>query len=258
MKKILLVIIFLLLTGCQNNNTENGTSVNANSENNDTNVSQSSNIASNLKRKIIIPLYFYDVNKWDKVAQYQNEIVIINPNNGPGDSIDANYEKLITKLNNNNDLPIGYVYTKWGSRDINEVKKDIDKWIAYYKVKGFFIDETSTNQAELDYYTKLSTYIKSKGNYYIVLNPGVFPNVGYFMIADNIVVFEDNANKLNKTVCNVESGKSSIIVYDANETKMKEIVKTYQCKNLYVTDDDLPNPYDTLPSYFDEEIKLLK
>ena len=213
---------------------------------------------SDIKRQIIIPLYFDDANKWDEVTKYQNEIVILNPFNGPGDSVDDNYQNLITKLNNNNDLPIGYIYTNSGNRDINEVKADIDKWLSFYNIKGFFVDESAIDTANLAYYQELSDYIKSKGNYYIVLNPGTMPDEGYFDIADNIIVFEDSVDKLDSEVCNSNIYKSSIIVYDANETQMNNIIKTYKCKNIYVTDDNLPNPYDTLPTYFDEEIALLK
>jgi len=212
----------------------------------------------NDERKIIIPLYFYDIDKWDKVAKNRNEIVIINPNNGPGESIDNNYINLINKLNNNQDLAIGYIYTKWGGRDIDEVQADIDKWIEFYDIKGFFVDEVSTSKEDLNYYEKLTNYIKSKGNYYIVLNPGVMPDNEYFNIADNIVVFEDSVDKLvDNSICNLNN-KSSIIVYDANETQMENIIRKYKCKYVYITDDTLPNPYDDLPSYFDEEIKLLK
>jgi len=249
MKKLFIFLI-LLFIGCEGNVNKETTT----SDNTEINTSTSEEFI----RKMIIPLYFYDINKWDRVAENQNEIVIINPNNGPGDTIDTNYENLITKLNNNKDLPIGYIYTKWGNRDINEVKSDIDKWLSFYNVKGFFVDEAATDTANLSYYQELSDYIKSKGNYYIVLNPGVMPDESYFSIADNIVVFEDDVNKLKKDVCDLDKNKSSIIVYDANETQMKEIVNDYNCKGIYVTDDEMPNPYDTLPTYFDEEIELLK
>lgn len=243
MKKIILIIVLLFL-GCQGNSK-------AFEEQNATEKNQS--------KKIIIPLYFYDKSKWDEVANYkEKEIVILNPSNGPGDEIDVNYQNLIEKLNKNGNMPIGYVYTKWGNRNIEEVKNDIDKWIKFYPgIKGFFIDEASENESELDYYKNLYLYIKSKGNFYIVLNPGVYPDKKYFDISDNIVVFEDDFNKLNSDVCTENPSKSSIIVYDANKTQMENVLK-YKCKNFYVTDDTLPNPYDTLPSYFDEEIKLLK
>jgi len=212
--------------------------------------------SNNSQKKIIIPLYFYDSNKWNEVAKYQNEIVIINPDNGVGDTIDTNYENLITKLNNNKDLPIGYIYTKWGNRDIDEVKKEIDKWLSFYNIKGFFLDEAATDKSNLAYYQELSDYIKSKGNYYIVLNPGVMPDKSYFSIADNIIVFEDSVDKLEKGVCG--NSKSSIIVYKATRNEMINIIKNYNCSLMYITDDEMPNPYDTLPTYFDEEIELLK
>ncbi|MEO1927162.1 MAG: spherulation-specific family 4 protein [Nautiliaceae bacterium] len=99
--------------------------------------------------------------------------------------------------------------------------------------------------------------MKSKGDYFIVLNPGIIPDKNYFDIADNIVVLENNISAVNEVNCSY-SDKSSIIVYGAQEFQMEEIVKKYNCEYVYVTDDSLPNPYDTLPSYFEEEINALK
>ena len=244
MKKFIFLLIFIFITGCQ--------SV--------TNSNLSNNSKSNLSQKMIIPLYLYNADIWNHISKFQNkEIVILNPSNGPGDEKDSNYEDLINKLNKNKNKPIGYVYTKWGDRNITEVKKDINRWLDFYpNIKGFFIDEASENIDDINYYKNLYDYIKSKGNYYIVLNPGVYPDEEYFNIADSIVVFEDEFYKLDSDVCKKNSDKSSLIVYDANESEMEDIIKNYKCKNVYVTDDNLPNPYDTVPSYFDEEIKLLK
>ena len=212
----------------------------------------------NEKRRIIVPLYFYNQNEWNKIEKHKNEIVIINPNNGNIYYSNNNYKNLINKLNKNGDLPIGYIYTKWGKRNINEVKTNIDKWISFYKIKGFFIDEVSRLKKNFNYYKELTDYIKSKGNYYIILNVGTLPDKEYFKIADNIIVFENNVDKLTKNICMLNPLKSSIIVYFANEIQMENIITTYKCKGIYVTNYTLPNPYNALPSYFDEEIKLLK
>jgi hypothetical protein len=212
---------------------------------------------------VIIPIYFYnndDTNKWEEVINIQSEaVVIINPFNGPGNEIDENYVTFINDLINNSKKPIGYVHTQWGERDIELVKKDIDTWLQFYpKIQGFFIDEASESITKIDYYKDIYNYIKSKGNYFIVLNVGTMPNESYFSIADNIVVYEGDVKNLPNEACKSYAYKSSIIVYGADEDKMKEIISTKPCMYIYITDDNDSMPYDSLPSYFDEEIELLK
>jgi hypothetical protein len=233
MKKLFLLIGIILFFGC-------GSSVSE-------------------KRGLIVPVYFYNLSEWERVENASiDEIAVINPSNGPGSSVDENYADFIKALVNNGKKPIGYVYTKRGERDISEVEDDIDTWISFYpQIKGFFIDEAASGVDKLDYYEKLKDYIKAKGNYFIVLNPGSMPNAAYFSIADNIVVYEGNVSELNAS-CTSYADKSSIIVYNATKEQMLDIINRYHCRYLYVTDDNLPNPYDTLPSYFDEEIDALK
>ena len=241
MKKVLIFLVLVLFLGCKGGDTRG-------SESDDSNVSS---------KELLIPVYFYDLTLWDRVVNANaDEIAIINPSNGPGESVDSNYEEFIANLISHNKKPIGYVYTNWGGRDIDDVEDDIDTWLAFYPdIKGFFLDEVATGEDKLNYYTQLRDYIKSKGDYFIVLNPGTTPDSGYFDIADVVVVFENNVSNLTN-VC--ENSKSAIIVYGANSLHMEDIVKNYECKYVYVTDDESPNPYDTLPSYFEEEIDALK
>jgi len=212
----------------------------------------------NLKSGLIIPAYFYDVDLWDKIIKTENKsVVIINPSNGPGKDIDYNYNNFISGLVQTSKIPVGYVYTKWGKRDINEVKNDINKWIDLYPdIRGFFLDEANSSALGVNYYKTLYEYIKNKGDYFVVLNPGTTPNTKYFNVSDLIVVFENDVSKLNKKVCENNFKKSAAIVYGANEEEMKMYKNV--CGYIYFTDDSGDNPYDTLPSYFDEEIEYLK
>ncbi|EDM22962.1 spherulation-specific family 4 protein [Caminibacter mediatlanticus] len=212
-------------------------------------------------KNMIIPVYFYDKTLWDKVvyASLDDMYVIINPSNGPGNYIDSNYQEFINKLVTYKKKPIGYVYTTYGSRNIVDVENDIDKWLELYpNIKGFFIDEVSNNDNNLTYYETLFNYIKSKGDYFVVLNPGTQISSNYFNIADLIVVFENRNIYFNSEICKDNPNKSAVIVYGANYDEMKDIINNSECKYFYITDDNLPNPYDTLPSYFDEEINELK
>jgi len=212
------------------------------------------------KRGLIIPAYFYNESLWERVVYAPiDEIVIINPANGPGSSKDENYEKFISDLTAHDKRPVGYVYTKWGDRDIDLVKDDIDTWIEFYpQIEGFFLDEAASGADKLGYYENIYDYIKSQGKFFVVLNPGTMPISAYFDISDNIVVYEGEAKNLTHESCKTYADKSSIIVYNATEEQMREIIATKHCKYLYITDENDSNPYDDLPSYFEEEIEALK
>jgi len=238
MKKIFLILI-LFLVGCGGNNKEK----------------VSNNVVNS--KILIIPAYFYDLNKWDKIAKIEaKEVVIVNPSNGPGSEIDDNYVNFIDELNSYKKIPIGYVYTKWANRDIDEVKQDIDAWLDFYpKIKGFFFDEVNTSKEAFDYYKDLSNYVKSKGDYKIVLNPGTNIDESYFSIADFIVVFEGDFKNFNNQLCKNLSDKKGAIFYNVSKETFLRNYQKIDCKYLYFTDVKYPY-YQDLPSFFDEEVKV--
>ncbi len=213
------------------------------------------------QRNLIIPLYKEDKTLWDKLISLNIDrlIAVVNPDNGAGTTKSLFYEDIINRLIINNKIPIGYIPTNYGSRNIDDVKNELDRWLAFYpNIEGFFIDEVSGNINDYQYYEEIFFYIKSKGDFFTVLNVGSYPNESYFNIADNIVVYEGDVNNLNISVCDSYSNKSSIIVYNGTETDMENIIKNSNCNYVYITDDNLPNPYDTLPTYIDIEVETIK
>ncbi|WP_456480021.1 spherulation-specific family 4 protein [Nautilia sp.] len=210
---------------------------------------------------IILPAYFYNQEIWDEVINAPGEtgfLVIVNPDSGPGLREDPHYTSIIGALKESGKKPVGYVYTKWGERELNETKADIDKWIKFYPlIQGFFIDEAASGADKISYYETLYEYIKSKGDYFIVLNPGTRCDSLYYNIADTIVVYEGEVGSFNPAVCSDNPEKDSVIIYGADEDEMKKVINA-GCGYFYVTDDDGSNPYDSLPGYFYEEIEELK
>ena len=89
---------------------------------------------------------------------------------------------------------IGYVYTSYGARALSAVKADIQAYLKWYKVNGFFFDEVAANSANVTYYSNLTSYVKSLNPaYLVVLNPGTVPSVkNYLDFADVTVVNEDS------------------------------------------------------------------
>ncbi|WP_457568706.1 spherulation-specific family 4 protein [Desulfurobacterium sp.] len=218
--------------------------------------------------KVIIPAYFYPTDSnWESVLSVSSNLsplIILNPDaeGGPGSREDPLYTQLINQLNDRGFVPIGYVYTSYSSRPLYEVESDIKTWIELYPgIKGFFIDEvTNSNDTfSINYYRDVFNFIKSIGNYYVVLNPGTQPSREYFSFADNIVVFEGDYDLFKNYGCSSPyPEKSSCIIYGADETEMENAVYSSDVLYLYVTDDDDSYPFDRLPAYWSKELELFK
>ncbi|KAF7378206.1 putative cell surface spherulin 4-like protein [Mycena sanguinolenta] len=155
---------------------------------------------------IIVPLYAYPktsatwkplqtaIRTYPDVQFY----VIVNPDSGPGPT-DTNYQAAVATLHGYaNVLLVGYVYTSYGARPLDEVKQDIDTYAAWpsaSSLAGIFFDETqagltSTYKAYTD--AARNTTWSGRTTAYVILNPGEdIGNSDYYTFADQIVTFED-------------------------------------------------------------------
>lgn len=166
-------------------------------------------VLGNSSRKIIVPAYFYpslwntgsmEYYYWAKLFDVANRlgpqlIVIVNPFNGPGDMVDPYYSKVIEELIARRAIVLGYVYTKWAQRPIEEVLGDVDTWFTLYPgVAGIFVDEVSPEGSEtvVNYYQAVTSKVKSR-NGLVVCNPGtpVRNPASYNEVCDMVIVFED-------------------------------------------------------------------
>ena len=222
-------------------------------------------------QSLIVPAYFDPIignpstNYWDKLVGIKNAISIMNPNNGPETTINTDYNTSITKVRVSGGKVIGYVYTNYGKRNIVDVKADVDKYFMQYKLNGIFFDEVSDSIADIKFYQNITAYVrKYNSNNLVVLNPGTHPDEAYIKLADITVTFEDDfnvyVNSFTKAsyVDNYAASKFAHIVYNAQgSSSMSTAISlsaTRNAGNIYITNDVLPNPYDTLPSYFQSEL----
>ncbi|KAF4179587.1 hypothetical protein CNMCM8694_001529 [Aspergillus lentulus] len=166
------------------------------------------------KGNIMIPWYTYPAGgAWTSMEQLISSnpdvqfTIIINPDNGSGSTAlpDENFLAAVPKLTAySNALVIGYVRTGKGTRDISEVKKEIDTYEGWpsasgnpsFAVHGIFLDEAPSeyDAAAVKYYQELASLIQeSKGlgpKNHIVMNPGTVPDAAYLGIPDTTVIFE--------------------------------------------------------------------
>ena len=217
-----------------------------------------------LCQKMFIPAYFYPGPLWDQAIAGAPivEVMIMNPASGPGSSQDPNYVNAVNDAQAAGIKVIGYVHTSYGARDANIVKSEVDLYKLWYGVDGIFFDEVSTSASDLAYYTDLSDYTKATAGTYVALNPGTIPDEGYMSIGDAVNIFEGtDATYKNwdpPSWVDIHADKVVNLVHaTSSNKKMKNAIKKSKERNstrVYVTNDALPNPWDTLPSYWNQEL----
>ncbi|MGH9839889.1 MAG: spherulation-specific family 4 protein [Blastocatellia bacterium] len=217
-------------------------------------------------QRIAIPAYFYPGSLWDRVIAEHPKVsfMVMNPASGPDSAINQDYVAVVSKAKAGSLTVIGYVHTSYGSRDPAVVKAEIDAYKTWYGVDGIFLDEVSADVAGVLYYRDLATYIKADPGRLVVLNPGTFPAEDYALVGDIILVFDDSYSAYVSVqtpawVFNYPANKFWHVVYSAPTAReMREAIRLSRQRNgrhVYVSDGVLPNPYDSLPSYWSEELK---
>jgi hypothetical protein len=197
----------------------------------------------------IIPLYSYPVGRYEQEWQrlynlttVNDVFVIVNADNGPGEYTDPNFLNAITTLKSRGFKVIGYVWTSYGSRSLEDVKNDMDKWLNFYgseRIDGFFIDEVVENY---DYYREVSQHARSR-NKLVILNPGTNIHAIFFTIADKIVVFEHSLTRFENfryaNYTGLDPKRVCTIVYETPQDKVSYVENKARQNNsrcLYIHD----------------------
>ena len=191
-------------------------------------------------------------------------IAVINPNNGPGTAARSDYMNGVGQLTGAGVKVAGYVATGYGKRPVAEVKADIDRWRNLYPAaKAIFFDEMANNPGLESHYSSLTSYAKGKGIDYTIGNPGVDSKPSYVGTVDTILIVESaglpSADKLAGWHASHPREAFGIIPHsvpslDAGFVNMAKSHVGY----IFVQNDTMPNPWDTLPPYFDALLAALK
>ncbi len=217
--------------------------------------------------------------------------VILNPASGPGASpIDPNYinpsgPDPLLDLTSAGGVVYGYVPTGFGIRNINDVKADVDTYYdpAYWRgagvqVNGIFFDEMSNDLADVGYYQQIRDHVKSKDpTARVIANPGTtftnnpsmqttFTVTDYAESADTLVTFENTGNEyrnnytLPSWLNDFTADHFAHIVHTEIADMLTDVgfARSRKAGMVYVTDDGLPNPYDTLASYWTDEVSAVE
>ncbi|HEX3801191.1 MAG TPA: spherulation-specific family 4 protein [Verrucomicrobiae bacterium] len=220
---------------------------------------------------IMVPAYFSPSSGYWSSMNYAASrvplIAIMNPDNGPGTSPSSSYVNVLAQLHSSGGKITGYIYTSYGARALADVEADIDRYLAWYAVDGFFVDEMTSDAGSTDvnYYATLYQYIKAKGtNYSVTANPGVNAPESYITtpVADTLMIFENDGSKYpafapSSWVAKYSPDHFVHLPYNATNTAtLSNFVALAVNRNagwIYISDLSV---YSKLPTYWTNEVLM--
>jgi len=219
---------------------------------------------------IMIPLYTYPTDgTWAAVIQAKRAhpdvpfAAIINPASGPGTSRDPSYAEGIKELQNAGVVVLGYVPTGYATGSdsaIGNLKAQVKAYDRWYEVDGIFFDEMSGVVGHEGYYSTLDSFVKSLGENFTVGNPAATVPAGHIGTLDTLVIYENSGlPDLSKfAYSGYDKSNFAIVAYGMASVARSFVARISGVAGwVYLTDGTLPNPYDSLPGYFEEEVAML-
>jgi hypothetical protein len=226
--------------------------------------------ASGVVTGTIIPLYTAPTDpSWAAVAAAKAAhpavpvLAVVNPANGPGAAPSADYSAGIARLTAAGVQVIGYVHTQWGARPAAELQTEMGQWQSWYPgVSGIFFDEMANATGHESYYSGLTAYAKGRGLGFTIGNPGADSSPSYVGTEDVILIYENSGLPSTAALGGWHAGYSrnnfGVIPYAVGslDTSFVQAAKQY-VGYIYLQNDTLPNPWDSVPPYLSDLVGAL-
>jgi serine/threonine protein kinase len=233
--------------------------------------------AATPRLRLMVPAYFYPggegMAQWDRLLEAPDPsvvVIIVNTASGPGKEADPNYARIIGRARQKGFIVIGYVPTIYAKRPLKEVKEDIDRWILFYPgIRGIFFDEQASSPDRISYYADLYEYTrKQRGLDLVINNPGTTCAEEYLtQPAADVVCLIESTKDLSEFHFPAWTSRykparfAGAFPKIGDPMKMKHYVRELVAKGVgycYITDDQEPNPWDRLPSYWHAEVEAVQ
>jgi len=225
--------------------------------------------------KLLVPLYTDPENgiqKWQQIADTASKVpttVIINPSSGPLGCQSTKFQKALNLVTNQGVTVLGYVPTGFGSRNVALVQQDITNYQSCPQLGGIFLDEVSTDLSQADNIRSLCSYVRGAPSFgKVVLNAGtsIDNSILEFPFCDTVVSFEKDIsqwvfsyNKDAVTFPNPDYFAS--LIYGTSTESIYQAIDLARARGfgfVHISSDALPNPWSTLPEYWDSVVNYIK
>jgi hypothetical protein len=224
-----------------------------------------------------VPAYYYPngpgLREWNRLiaaAKSVPIVAIVNPASGPGARVDPYIAAAITRARKGNVTIVAYVATQYTHKPLAQVKEEVDTYLRFYPdIEGIHFDEQSSNAKDVDYYAELYRYVRKRIPGATVLNnPGTTCASEYVSrpTSDVVCLFErDRAFEEFRPpawASRFPASRFCVQAYHVDtEAQMQQAIRRaiqLPVGYVYITDDQGPNPYDRLPSYWDAEVEAVR
>ncbi|GAT25369.1 fibronectin type III domain protein [Aspergillus luchuensis] len=223
-----------------------------------------------------------DPTAWTRMIDYPSDkvtVLVANVLNGPDTTVDEDWEKVISRANAAGKRVLGYVRTGYlglsqdqfqtrlgssGLADwVSQIQTDVELWYTLYPgmIGGIFFDEGWNQCGDDNVYSDLYRFItdytkRMHPGAFTVLNPGATMPQCFEHSADTLMTFENsydtymNNYSPNPDWTPSDPRKLWHIIYNVPSDsvgKVAELALKRGAGLIHITNDNLPNPYDTLP-----------
>jgi hypothetical protein len=225
-----------------------------------------------LRQRLAIPAYFAPGPLWTQLDAAAGPVgmAIVNPDSGPGSACSPAYAAQISRSRAQGIAVIGYVDTEYAARPLADVRRDIDRYLAWYGVDGIFLDQVGATRTCLPYYAAASAAIKAGDAAALaVLNPGATVPESFMAVAEIIVTFEDTYDaytrgyRAARWMRRYPPERFWHLIHGVPTAealrRTLSLSRRRRAGWLYATPATLPNPWSTLPpgAYWDEELAAI-
>lgn len=220
-----------------------------------------------LAQSVAVPSYFYPGDTWTHLEKGAPTVGlgIINPSSGPSDRLDPNYVKQVNSTRAKGITVLGYVHTDYTVKPLADVRADVDRYYDWYGVDGIFFDDVTNDCATAGYYNELHDYVKAKASgATVVLNPGTNTGECYMAASDILVTFEDSYDQYqgwqpSGWETKYPANRFWHLIINTSRSNLPSAIAKSKSHNIgwvHVTDDSGANPWDSLPSYWSQQLSL--
>ena len=219
--------------------------------------------------RMFVPTYVYPGPEWERViaAAPMVGILVANPADGPGIVADPAYQNAMARAKQAGIMVLGYLATFYGQRPSAEVLADINAYYDLYGPSGIFLSEgpmdTDCSTMEATFLAYANAARARDARAFVALGTRFCPSYIYF--SDLIVLFSAQQGAYDAFqpadwMPSRSPDRFAHLVIGVPGPALEATARRARALGagwIYVTDDGLPNPWDQLPSYFEQQVRIM-
>jgi Spherulation-specific family 4 len=216
-----------------------------------------------------IPAYGYPGSGgvWESLLRLDaGTLVIMDPADGPGRIIDPRYSAVVSDATRRGLRVYGYVTTDYGRRAAAAMAEEVERYREWYRPAGIFLDQTPGMIASNGAISEVVDRIRAC-KLSLAINPGqpeIDPEDA--AMADQVINFEGpyaayRQARFPTWVRDFPADRFWHLIYEVRDVRtMRRVAGMAGLAHagvVYITDASMPNPWNRIPSYWQEEQKML-